>query len=81
MNIIPEIGTKMFAFMWTASACAIVGWLLQMGMCCCCASRRDIMLGKKTGRRKAWKESGEVSPAEMGEHENRRRGLFGRKKQ
>lgn len=81
VNIIPEIGMKMFAFMWTASACAIAGWLFQMGMCCCCASRRDVTHGKKTGRRMAWKESGEVSPAEMGEHEKRRRGLFGRKKQ
>ena len=82
VNIIPEIGTKMFAFMWTASACAIVGWFVQMGMCCCCASRRDVTHGKKMGRRKAWREAGEVPPAEMREVEKRaRRGLFGGKKQ
>ena len=38
VNIVPEIGVKMFAFMWLASICAIVGWLVQLGLCCCCAS-------------------------------------------
>lgn len=77
VNIVPEIGVKMFAFMWVASACAIVGWLVQLGLCCCCASRRDVRLGKKTGRAKAWRESGEVPPHETRE---RKRGLFGRKR-
>jgi hypothetical protein len=81
VNIIPEIGVKMFAFMWTASACVLVGWLVQMGMCCCCASRRDVRHGRKRGRKRAWSEAGETAPAEMREHEKGRRGLFGRKKQ
>lgn len=67
VNIVPEIGIKMFAFMWVASACAIVGWLVQLGLCCCCASRRDVRLGKKTGRANAWRHSGEVAPHELRE--------------
>jgi len=64
VNIVPEIGMEMFAFMWVASACAITGWLVQMGMCCYCASRRDVGRGKKRGRRRAWRVSGEVAPYE-----------------
>lgn len=85
VNIVPTIGLKMFAFMWIASACAIVGWLVQMGMCCCCASRRDVRLGKKRGRGGVWRERGEVAPVEMKEKKKKKkkgegRGLFGRKK-
>ena len=74
VNIVPEIGVKMFAFMWVASACTIVGWLVQLGSCCCCASRRDVKLGKKIGRAKAWRQSGEIPPHEMRE---KKKGLFG----
>lgn len=77
VNIVPEIGVKMFAFMWVACVCAIVGWLVQSGLCCCCASRRDVKLGKKTGRAKAWRHSGEIPPHEMREKKG---GLFGRKR-
>lgn len=76
VNIVPEIGVKMFAFMWVASGCTLVGWLVQLGLCCCCASRRDVILGKKTGRAKAWRQSGEIPPHEMREN---KRGLFKRK--
>ena len=48
--MVPETGVKMFAFMCMASVCAIEGCLLQLGMCCCCASRRDVRLGKKNRR-------------------------------
>ncbi|KAL6714985.1 hypothetical protein ACLMJK_007245 [Lecanora helva] len=65
VNIVPEIGVKMFAFMWVASVCSIFGWLVQVGLCCCCASRRDVRRGKKRGRRSAWRRSGEASPREM----------------
>ena len=71
-NIVPEIGKEMFAFMWIASACAIVGWGIQVGLCCCCASRRDIRLGKKWGRKEAWENE------EKGERKGRR-GLWGKK--
>lgn len=59
INITASVGVKMFAFMWTAAAGAVIGWLVQMGLCCCCASRRDVKRGKKMGRRSAYKD-GEV---------------------
>ena len=77
VNIVPEIGVKMFAFMWVASVCTIVGWLVQLGLCCCCASRRDVRQGKKTGRAKVWRQSGEVPPRQMRE---RKRSLFRQKR-
>lgn len=105
VNIVPEIGIKMFACMWIASACSIIGWMVQMGMCCCCvcisfiakeyiralltsiqASRRDVKLGKKTGRIKAWPNGevprGELPPHELRQHETRgKRSMFGRKRE
>ena len=35
LNIGANIGTKMFAFMWIASAFAIFAWFIQLCMCCC----------------------------------------------
>ena len=83
VNIVATIGIEMFVFMWIASACAIVGWLVMMGECCCCASRRDVKRGRKRGRESAWIRSGEVAPIEIREREkgDRRKGLLGRKKQ
>ncbi|KAM0797467.1 SUR7/PalI family-domain-containing protein [Usnea florida] len=78
VNIVPQIGIKMFAFMWVASGTAIVGWLIQLGLCCCCASRRDVRLGKKTGRAKAWRQSGEIPPHEMRQKDGG--GIFRRRK-
>ncbi|KAK0514304.1 hypothetical protein JMJ35_002921 [Cladonia borealis] len=72
VNIVPEIGREMFAFMWIATACVLVGWGVQVGLCCCCASRRDVRLGKKLGGREAWENE------EKGEGKGRR-GLWGKK--
>jgi hypothetical protein len=81
INIGAEIGVKMFAFMWTAAAGAIVGCLVQTGLCCCCASRRDVKRGKKVGRRSAYSE-GEVPVRDQLEEKRgrRRRGWLGKKK-
>lgn len=65
VNIIPTLGVKMFAFMWVSSGCAIAGCLIVLGGCCCCATRRDIQRRRKSGRRAAWRKSGEVPPAEV----------------
>ncbi|KAF2117775.1 integral membrane protein-like protein [Lophiotrema nucula] len=54
INISADIGTTMFAFMWVASAFSIFAWLIQTGLCCCCASRRDIRTGRKRGNEKAY---------------------------
>lgn len=52
MNIEAEIGTQMFVFMWIASGAAVLGWLIQFGECCCCASRRDVKTGRRKGSKK-----------------------------
>lgn len=67
LNIRANIGTQMFVFMWIASAASIFAWGIQMGMCCCCASRRDVRRGKKMGSKKAWVDGG--SPFGMGKKE------------
>ena len=54
LNISADIGVTMFAFMWVASAFTIFAWLVQMGLCCCCASRRDVKTGRKRGNEKAY---------------------------
>jgi len=58
LNIGAEIGITMFAFMWVASAMTIFAWLFQMGLCCCCASRRDVKTGRKRGNEKAYSMDG-----------------------
>lgn len=54
LNIGANLGTEMFVFMWIAAGTAIIAWLINMGMCCCCASRRDVRTGRKRGSSKAW---------------------------
>jgi len=56
LNISAELGTEMFAFMWIATAFALMAALIQLGLCCCCASRRDVKKGKKRGSEKAYME-------------------------
>lgn len=82
INIHAEVGVKMFAFMWIAVAGAIVGWLVQMGSCCCCASRRDVQTGKKVGRRSAYAD-GEVPVSDQVQEpkRGRRRGWLGKRKE
>lgn len=62
LNIGAKIGTTMFAFMWVASAMTIFAWLVQMGLCCCCASRRDVKTGRKRGNEKAYTRDGIADP-------------------
>ncbi|KAL5120561.1 hypothetical protein ACEQ8H_001580 [Pleosporales sp. CAS-2024a] len=54
LNIGAKIGIPLFVFMWIASAFTILAWLVQMGLCCCCASRRDVKTGRKRGSKKAY---------------------------
>ncbi|KAF2786360.1 integral membrane protein-like protein [Melanomma pulvis-pyrius CBS 109.77] len=58
LNIGAQVGNTMFAFMWVASAFAVFAWLFQMGMCCCCASRRDVRTGRKKGSNQAYHMDG-----------------------
>ena len=81
VNIIPQIGTKMFAFVWMASACTILAWLVQMGLCCCCASRRDVTRMQKTGRNLVQRQNAVVPPMRMGQEKGGQGRLIGRKVQ
>lgn len=68
LNIGASLGLEMFIFMWIASGTAIIAWVVQMGMCCCCASRRDVKTGRKRGSKKAWgTETSGVSESEKPE--------------
>ncbi|KAF2759769.1 integral membrane protein-like protein [Pseudovirgaria hyperparasitica] len=60
LNIRASIGVEMFAFMWIASGFAIITWLIHLGQCCCCASRRDVRTGRRKGNKKAYEPSGNV---------------------
>lgn len=62
LNIGATIGVEMFAFMWIAAGTAILAFIIQIGMCCCCASRRDVRTGRKRGSKKAY--GGETSEGE-----------------
>jgi hypothetical protein len=58
LNIGAGVGTQMFVFMWIATAFSIFGWLVQLCLACCCASRRDVKTGRKKGRRSAYGDVG-----------------------
>jgi len=58
LNISASIGEQMFGFMWTGSAFSIFGFLIHLGMSCCCASRRDVRTGRRKGRMSAYGDAG-----------------------
>lgn len=48
LNVGAQLGTKMFAFVWVAVGCELLGMVLQWGMCCCsCCGRRKSGWEKK----------------------------------
>lgn len=71
LNIKADLGVEMFVFMWIAAVASILAWLIQMGMCCCCASRRDVRRGKRKGSKKAWN----TATPDVNEKSERRGGL------
>ncbi|ORY09367.1 SUR7/PalI family-domain-containing protein [Clohesyomyces aquaticus] len=84
INIKAEIGVTMFAFMWVASAFTIFAWLVQTGLCCCCATRRDVKTGRKRGNEKAYQMQGGEGVVANGavggqEKKGRKRFRFGKK--
>ncbi|KAI6248035.1 SUR7 family protein pun1 [Erysiphe necator] len=54
LNIGANIGKPFFIFMWIATAFNILGTMIHLCLMYCCASRRDIVTGKKTGDRNAY---------------------------
>lgn len=78
LNIHAHIGVEMFIFMWIAAGAAIIAWLVHMGMCCCCASRRDVRTGRKKGSEKAYRNMTIVNEAEKPGKARRGLPVFGR---
>ncbi|KAK5171278.1 uncharacterized protein LTR77_004422 [Saxophila tyrrhenica] len=80
LNIGASIGVEMFVFMWIAAGAAILAWIIQLGQCCCCASRRDVRTGRKRGSKKAYRgESNAESNGESsGEMSEKQPGRFSR---
>jgi hypothetical protein len=79
LNIGASIGVEMFIFMWIAAGAAIVAWLVHMGMCCCCASRRDVRTGRKRGSKKAYQHTEGVKEEKVKPEKTKRRlPTFGR---
>ncbi|RAL65395.1 hypothetical protein DID88_000963 [Monilinia fructigena] len=77
LNIGAEIGNQMFAFMWIGAGCSIVAWVIHVGMCCCCASRRDVRSGRRLGSKKAY-SSGAVVGEKSGGAKKRNLPVFQR---
>jgi hypothetical protein len=40
INLGAEVGTYMFAFMWVAAGAALLAFVIQLCLLCCCRSRR-----------------------------------------
>jgi hypothetical protein len=53
LNISASVGTRMFVFMWIATGCALVAFIIHAGLGCCCTSRRDITIGRRPVKRSA----------------------------
>ena len=71
INIGASLGIHMFAFMWIAAGTAILAFVVQLGLCCCCASRRDVKTGRKRGSKRAWSEGWNPAMREKGKGRDR----------
>ena len=67
LNIGAHLGIEMFAFMWIAAGASLIAFIIQIGQCCCCASRRDVRAGRKRGSKKAWADGFNPGMREKGE--------------
>ena len=79
LNISASLGLQMMVFMWIGAGGCLIGFVIQLGLSCCCASRRDV----ETGRRKEGKHAHEdASPVPVEEEKNSegRRRWIGRKR-
>ncbi|OIW31495.1 hypothetical protein CONLIGDRAFT_652559 [Coniochaeta ligniaria NRRL 30616] len=47
LNIRASVGTRMMVFVWVASGCALMAFVIHAGLGCCCASKRDIATGRR----------------------------------
>lgn len=42
VNIEAHIGNTMFAMIWIAAAFALLAWIIDLALMCCCTSRRKV---------------------------------------
>ncbi|KAG0652103.1 SUR7 family pun1 [Hyphodiscus hymeniophilus] len=54
LNIGGSLGIQMFAFMWVGAAFSIFGFVIHLGLSCCCASKRDVRTGRRKGNKRAY---------------------------
>jgi len=54
LNIGASLGTQIFVFMWIGAAFSVLGFITHIGLCCCCASRRDVRTGRRKGNKAAY---------------------------
>lgn len=57
LNIHASVGIRMLVFMWIATGCAFIAFILHAGMGCCCTSRRDLKTGRKPMRHSSMKRA------------------------
>jgi hypothetical protein len=80
LNIGANLGLQMMVFMWIGAGGSLVGFVIQLGLSCCCASRRDVRTGRRMGSKDANGDASPVPAEEEKKSEGRRRRWFGRKK-
>ncbi|KAF2461258.1 SUR7/PalI family-domain-containing protein [Lineolata rhizophorae] len=83
VNIHSDLSGRMYAFIWIATACAALSWLVHVSFACCCVSRRDVARGvpekAKAEKKRGSSEAGDSHDAEK-RSSGRKRLAFGRKK-
>jgi hypothetical protein len=79
LNIGANLGLQMMVFMWIGAGGCLIGFVIQLGLSCCCASRRDVKTGRRTGSKHAYGDESSVPVEEEKKSEGRRRWI-GRKK-
>lgn len=76
LNIGANIGIEMFVFMWIGAGASLVAFVIQLGMCCCCASRRDVKTGRKRGSKHAWETKGTHEEKHVQSEDERQPGVI-----
>jgi hypothetical protein len=81
LNIGAGLGLQMMVFMWIGAGGSFIGFIIQLGLSCCCASERDVKTGRRMGSKDAYGEAGSVPVQEAKEKKSEgRRRCMGRKK-
>lgn len=76
LNIKAEIGTAMFAFMWTGTAFSVVAWCLQAGQLCCCLGPKNTGTEGGEGNEKAVSSLNKVETENIDGHANNGQGQY-----